>query len=192
MPIETTGTNQNSYITIAEANAILLNVHASFMAKGTQLATDETDDAYLTEAARDLDQLFSWTGKPATVEQNLAWPRKEVVKPGYKRGYDATWDLNASDSEVLLYKAQYLSGTSAAPTIPNDIVPLEIREAQALIAVLRKQGLNLISDTQGDSQGLQLPGGLKIAYVNAIREAADILKRTAQYGVFVGQPIVGA
>lgn len=192
MPIETTGTSQNSYVTIAEANAILLNVHASFMEVGTQLETNGSDDAYLIEAARDLDQLFAWIGQPTSTEQQRAWPRKGVIRPGYKQLGEPGWSFPASDEEFLLYKIQFLSGSSAAPTIPDDVVPLEIKEAQALIAVLRKQGLNLISDTQGDSQGLSLPGGLKIAYVNAIREAADIHKRTAQYGVFVGQPIVGA
>jgi hypothetical protein len=191
MPIETTGTNQNSYITMAEANAILLTVHASFMDIGVQLDANK-DEPYLIEAARDLSQLFAWTGKPATVEQNLAWPRKGVVRPGYVQVGEPQWSVAGTDEDFLVYKILYLSGSSNAPTIPDDVVPLEIREAQALIAVLRKNGSNLISDTQGDAQGLQLPGGLKIAYVNAIREAADIHKRTAQFGAFVGQSIVGA
>ena len=191
MPIETTGTNQNSYITVAEANAILLTIHASFMDIGTQLDLN-ADEPYLIEAARDLDQLFAWVGCPTTKDQNLSWPRKGVVRPGYKQIGEPQWSIPASDEDFLLYKIMFLSGSSAAPTIPDDVVPLAIREAQALIAVLRKNGSNLVSDTQGDAQGLQLPGGLKIAYVNAIREAADIHKRTAQFGVFVGQPIVGA
>lgn len=191
MPIETTGINQNSYITVAEANAILLTIHASFMEIGTQLDLN-ADEPYLIEAARDLDQLFAWIGCPANTDQNLSWPRKGVVRPGYKRVGEPQWSVPASDADFLLYKVRFLSGGSDAPTIPDDVVPMAIKEAQALIAVLRKNGSNLVSDTQGDAQGLQLPGGLKIAYVNAIREAADIHKRTAQFGSFVGQPIVGA
>jgi hypothetical protein len=191
MSIETSGPNQNSYITIAEANAILLTVHASFMEVGTQLDPLK-DEAYLIEAGRDLAQLFAWVGQPTSTEQNMAWPRKGVPKPGYVTQGEPQWSVPGTDLDFLAYKVNWLSGSSSAPMLDENVVPLEIREAQALIAVLRKEGLNLVSDNQGDSQGLQLPGGLKVAYVNAVRESADIHKRTAQFGVFVGQSIVGA
>ena len=192
MSIETAGPNQNSYITIQEANTILLTVQASFMPLGTNLIPDE-DEPYLLEAAQDLDQLWDWTGCPTEMEQALAWPRRHVVKPGFTMPAEPGWRVPYDSEAWLRFRIDYLmAGASGIPTIPTDAVPRQIKEAQALIAVLRKNGSNLISDTQGDAQGLQLPGGLKIAYVNAIREAADIHKRTAQFGSFVGQPIVGA
>jgi len=205
MTISTSGLDQNSYITITEANAILLLCNASFMDAGHQLSINGDDDAYLLEAARDLDYLWAWAGYRATNEQTMQWPRVRVPKPGQRipcepGWYDEgtiwggthNWGTGIQLDPWLLYKIDFLSGNPAFQMLDSTIVPQEIKEAQALIALLRKKGGNLISDDQDNAQGMVLPGGLKIAYVNALKQAADIHKRTAQFGQFVGTGIIGS
>lgn len=188
--IITTGTGQNSYISLSEANSILLTVQASFFEPGSDLVEDDTP--YLLEAFRDLQRYWDWKGAPATAEQVGMWPRKYVQKPGWQvpgePGWSEPW---TGPLDWIAYKMRYLDGgVGAAVYIPSDTVPLDIKEAQALIAMLRKSGGNLVGDNQGDLQGTQL-GKVKISYVNAIRESADIHKRTAHYGRFKAGLLTG-
>lgn len=192
MPAEiiTTGTTQNSYITLSEANALLMTIQAPFYEVGDQLS--EADTPYLLESFRDLERNWDWTGQPTADEQAAQWPRKYVKKPGWQVPGEPGWSVPENGVyDFLAYKMRYLSGeTTSASYIPSDAIPLDIKEAQALIAMLRKSGGNLVGDNQGDLQGTQI-GKIKLSYVNAIRESADIHKRTGQYGRFKAGLLTG-
>jgi hypothetical protein len=188
MTITTSGDDQNSYITLSEANALLLTMKASFMDLGEQL--EEGDEAYLIESANDLEALWRWSGHPTENTQAMAWPRKFVRKPGWVQPCEPGWRTPYDAAEWMQYKVDYLSGSNvAAQFLPDDEVPRGIKEAQALIALLRKKDGNLIGDDQGDAQGTQL-GPMRISYVNAVRESADIHKRTGQLGLFIGDGLM--
>jgi hypothetical protein len=188
--IVTEGESQNSYITVSEANAILATIHSSFFEVGDTLNENE-DTAYLCEAFRDLQRLWSWKGQPSTATQVGQWPRKYVTKPGWCVPGEPGWSVpECGQYDWLAYKMRFLDGTTAAEYLPDDVVPLDIKEAQALIAMLRKNGSNLVGDNQGDTQGMTV-GKVKISYVNAIRESADIHKRTGQYGRFLAGLLTG-
>jgi hypothetical protein len=185
----TTGGNQNSYITLSEANAILATTYASFYEVGETL--EAGGEVYLFEAFKDLERLWSWKGQPASADQVAQWPRKYVPDPNWRvpgePGWSAPW---TGDLGWLAYKARYLDGSVSSSDIPDDVVPLDIKEAQALIAMLYKSGGNLVGDNQGDLQGTQV-GKLKLSYVNPIRESAAIHKRTGQYGRFKAGLLTG-
>lgn len=188
--VVTSGPNQNSYITIDEANLLFLTLAPSFL--GTDTAQlDETDTRYLLEAARDLDSLWSFKGAPTSNAQNLAWPRMYVDKPGFEMPGEPGWSTPYSLVDALQFKIDYLTpGRSAIPLIDHTTVPRQIREAQALIALLRKLGKNLVGDNQGDAKGLQLDSGFKIDYVNALRDSADIHRLLSGLGVFIGDRLL--
>ena len=183
----TTGENQNSYITFEEANALLLGMVASFFELGDQL--DEGDEAYLLEAASDLDCLWRWSGRPTDNQQALAWPRKDVAKPGFKIPAEPGWNTPYDPAAWLQYKIMYLDGTQNVPMIDSATVPKAIKEAQALIAMLRKKEGNLIGDTNDDTLG-DVIGPLRTGYVNAVRKASEVHKRTSQFGNFIGDGLL--
>lgn len=189
--IVTSGAGQNSYITLSEANALLLTVAASFMsddAADNQLGVD--DERYLIEAAADLNLLWNWDGEATDPAQPLAWPRRFVTKPGYRAPLEPGWSLPFDYADWIACKPYLYGATNAAQFIPDDEAPQLIKEAQALIALLKKQGSNLVGDNQGDLQGTQI-GKIKVSYVNAIRESADIHKRTGQFGRFSAGLLTG-
>lgn len=187
--IITSGASQNSYISLAEAQALLLTMAASFQTgEADELA--DGDQRFLIEAASDLNLLWDWAGDPTDPAQVMAWPRSSVTKPGYRFPAEPGWTLPYSYGEFIYYKSILASGFAADQFIPSDQVPTHIKEAQALLAVLKKQGSNLVGDNQGDLQGTQI-GKLKLSYVNAVRESADIHKRTGQYGRFKAGLLTG-
>ncbi|OJY60932.1 MAG: hypothetical protein BGP16_00905 [Sphingobium sp. 66-54] len=188
--IQTSGEGQNSYITLSEANAILMTTQTSFFEVGDQFETGE--EAYLIEAFRDLERLWDWAGQPATMDQSAQWPRKYVPKPGWQVPGEPGWSVPENNAfEWIAYKERYLTGgVQSASFISADTVPLDIKEAQALIAMLRKSGSNLVEDNQGGFQGTQL-GKIKLSYVNAVRESADIHKRTGHFGRFKAGLLMG-
>ncbi len=173
----------------AQANALILTMAASFFT-GDDTLTDGDDDAYLIEAASDLEYLWRWSGWPTDLEQTMAWPRRYVTKPGWIPPLEPGWSLPYDETMFMFYKVNFLSQSNlASQFVDETTVPKAIQEAQVLLAVLRKQGGNLIGDTQGDSLGTQL-GQVKVSYINAVRESRDIHKRTAQYGSFIGEGIM--
>ena len=186
--IVTSGASQNSYITLSEANALLLTMAASFMT-GTD-ALGNGDERYLIEAAADLSLLWDWSGEPTDDAQALAWPRRFVPKPGYRAPSEPGWSIPFDYADWIAFKPYLYGATTADQFIGETVVPLHIKEAQALIALLKKQGGNLYGDNQGDLQGTQI-GKIKVSYVNAIRESADIHKRTGQYGRFKAGLLTG-
>lgn len=191
MAIITSGPGQNSYVTLEEANILLLQVRASFMEPNDQLHA--TDEDVLLEAAQDLETMWEWQGVQTDPNQDMAWPRKYVVKPGFRYppapGWHASWDHDAA----LQFKINFLIGAnSAIPFLDENTVPHQIKVAQALLALLRDKGKNLIGDTRGDDKGMQLDTGFKVDYVNAPYESADIRKRVAALGTFIGDPMIRA
>lgn len=189
--VHTSGPNQNSYITIDEANLLFLTLAPSFVDDHEMAQLDHVDTRYLIEAARDLDTLWSFKGVPTDNAQNMAWPRRYVDKPGFEMrgesGWSAPWDYEAA----LQFKIDYLTpGRSAIPVLDHTAVPQQIKEAQALIALLRKLGKNLVGDNQGDAKGLQLDTGFKVDYVNALRDSADIHRLLAGLGLFIGDSLL--
>lgn len=188
--VVTSGPGQNSYITIDEANLLFLTLAPSFLG-GDAAQFDYTDTRFLLEAARDLDALWSFKGVPANNSQNMAWPRMYVEKPGFEMPGEPGWSAPYSDSDALQFKIDFLTpGRSVVPLLDHLTVPRAIKEAQALIALLRKLGKTLVGDNQGDSKGLQLDTGFKIDYVNAIKDSADIHRLLAGLGVFIGDRIL--
>jgi hypothetical protein len=114
-----------------------------------------------------------------------------VDKPGFEMpgesGWSAPWDYDAA----LQFKIDYLTpGRSAIPLLDHTTVPLQIKEAQALLALLRKLGKNPVGDNQGDAKGLQLDSGFKVDYVNALRDSADIHRLLSGLGVFIGDRLL--
>ncbi|MBX9753905.1 MAG: hypothetical protein K2X80_04070, partial [Pseudomonadaceae bacterium] len=163
---------------------------ASLAELGEQL--ESGDEAYVLEAFNDLETMWRWTGTPTSNDQPAQWPRIYVPKPGWAVPGEPGWSAPGDDSDWLAYSIRFLRGTSITGAfLDSQTVPESIKVAQALIALLRKKEGNLIGDTQDDSQGLQI-GSLKVAYVNAIRQSADIHKRTAQLGSFIGDGLVRA
>lgn len=189
MTLITSGSDQNSYVTNSEANALLLTMAASFLT-GDDALTDVDDDRFLIEAASDLQYLWRWAGWPTDLTQTMAWPRRYVTKPGWVPPLEPGWSTPYDEQMFMMYKVNVLSNSNPATEfVDQTAVPKAIKEAQVLIAVLRKQGGNLIGDNQGDAQGTKL-GSLTVSYVNAIRESADIHKRTGQYGTFIGDALL--
>ena len=187
--IVTSGPTQNSYLDLATANAILLTCATSFMDIGEQL--DTLDEPYLLEAARDLESLWAWQGQPSDYNQALAWPRRYVTKPGFQMPCEPGWSAPWSQDAALEFKIDYLTpGLSAVPLLDPTVVPQQILEAQALLAMFRKKGGSLIGDTKNDAQGLQLDTSFKIAYVNPVRAAGDINKRLAGLGLYLGDSLL--
>lgn len=66
------GPSANSYLTVAEADALL--AQRLYVSKWTA-AVNATKEAALQWATNLLDQGFNWEGSPTTVEQALRWPR---------------------------------------------------------------------------------------------------------------------
>lgn len=189
----TRGPGQNSYVTVEEANILLLSMDASFIDDDTprQLVGD-LDTARLLEAAQDLDTLWRWSGQVTDPAQELAWPRRFVTKPGFERDRDPLWANQWDYGAAISYKYDFQmpGGPNAVPYLPSDAVPRQVKQAQAMIALLRKVGGNLVGDDKGDDYGNQLDSGFKVAYVNAIRDASDIHKRLAGLGWFIGDPLL--
>lgn len=187
--IITSGPDQNSYIDLETANQRLLACAASFCPIGTQLSPG--DEAYLVEACTDMETLWDYMGIPTLNDQALAWPRRYVIKPGFQMPMEPGWNTPYDPVAFIQFKIDYLTpGRSSVPYVDDETIPVRIQEAQALLAVLRKQGGNLVGDDQGNDQGAQYDVGLRIAYVNAVRESADIHKRMSGYAVWIGEGIL--
>ncbi|KQN09077.1 DnaT-like ssDNA-binding protein [Sphingomonas sp. Leaf28] len=183
--VVTDGPDQNSYITIDEANLLFLTLAPSFLGDDTAQLND-TDVRFLIEAGRDLDALWSFKGQPTSNAQNMAWPRIYVEKPGFEV------PAEPMDGDAFLqFKIDYLTaGRTIIPYLDHLTVPRPIKEAQALLALLRKLGKNPVGDNQGDAKGLQLDSGFKVDYVNALRDSADIHRLLSGLGVFIGDRLL--
>lgn len=184
--VVTTGPEQNSYITVDEANLLMLTLAPSFAPDPEQFA--DSDARFIIEAARDLDSLWDFSGIPTQNAQNMAWPRMYVTKPGFQMPCEPL-----GGDAFLQFKIDYLTpGRSAVPYLDQTTVPRAIKEAQALLALLRKMNKTLVGDNQGDTKGLQLDSGFKIAYVNEVRDSADIHRLLSGLGVFIGDHVLRA
>ncbi|MBL4793674.1 MAG: hypothetical protein JKY97_12200 [Citromicrobium sp.] len=76
----------NSYVTLAEANAL---ADTRLFAGSWDAATDDTRERALITATALLDRL-QWKGRPLVATQPLAWPRAPDARP---YGYPLTTDI---------------------------------------------------------------------------------------------------
>ncbi len=119
------GANSNSYCTVAEADAF----HESRLYSDTwDNATPDQKVRALITATRLLDEHMEWAGSPATVEQNLCWPRVATF-----------------DTEGYLYD-------HINRQIGSDEIPQKLKEATAEFARILLDGDRTGDTTEGISQ----------------------------------------
>lgn len=193
MGLETTGTNANSWQTIIQANQFLTDFAHPLVGPSPELNVN--DEPYLIEAAKEISRMWSFKGETVEPLQTLAWPRKGVLLEGKKPS--ANWFANTFphlDPDYEDY-ARFLHfespGLSNEPvTLPEDVIPREVLEAQAILAVFKTQNITLWQDNGFNASEIKIDGVGTIKQTNAVAAADAIFMRLAKWGSFRGASIV--
>lgn len=193
MGLQTTGQDANSWQTIEQANQFLTDFAHPLLGVSPELGDD--DEPYLIEAAKEISRMWSFKGQQADPLQALAWPRKGVVIEGKKPGRDwfATTFPNL-DPEVQDY-AYFLHFESPGISttveyLPDDAIPREVLEAQAILAAFKVKGITLWQDNAFNASEVKLDGVGTIKPTNSVAAADAVFMRLARWGGFRGSSIV--
>lgn len=183
--LNTTGPDANSFITLDEANIIISETAHPSIPSGFQLSTEQLPE--LLEAARKVN-LWAFRGERTHTYQRLAWPRSGYSIPGKAPGPNWLADYPHIDpsSADLAYFVHFESpGLSSFTLLPDDFIPQEVKEAQAIIAALAVNGVTIWQDNKYDSSTVQL-GPIKIDPVNTVAKADIVFERLGRWGTFAG------
>lgn len=187
MALTTTGTKANSWVSLDDANLILLEVYSPDIPAGFQLTPDHIPQ--LIEAARTISALWSFPGTRAEPLQTLAWPRKCVPVPSERpkgNWFSTTYPhLDPADEAYVHFLAYEAPGFLATTIYPETEIPDEVKEAQAILAALFVQGVTVWEDNKGDNTQVQIDT-LKIDNVNAVSRIMIVKERLARWGKFIG------
>ncbi|WP_293920883.1 DnaT-like ssDNA-binding protein [Sphingobium sp. UBA5915] len=193
MGLETTGSAANSWQTIVQANQFLTDFVHPLLGVSPELSNG--DEPYLIEAAKEISRMWSFKGQPVEPLQTLAWPRKGVVIEGKTPGSD--WyarnfpHLDPGYEEYVRFLHFDSPGISNAPTLlPNDVVPNDILEAQAILAAFKVRNITLWQDNAFNASELKLDGVGTIKPANAVAATDAVFMRLARWGSFRGVSIV--
>ena len=193
MALNTTGIKASSWIDLDTANLILLDIYHPDIPAEFQLEPDHIPQ--LLEAARSISALWQFGGQRTDALQTLAWPRKLVRVPGVRPGpnwFSETYPCLDPDQETF---ARFLAfdapGFLSDNAYPEDSIPDEVKEAQAILAALFVQGITVWEDNKGDNTNVQL-GSLKIDNVNAVSRIMIVRERLARWGKFIGSHMSAA
>lgn len=187
MALTTTGTKANSWVSLDDANLILLEVYSPDIPAGFQLNTEHIPQ--LIEAAKAISNLWSFPGTRVEALQTLAWPRKDVSIPSERPR--SNWfstnypHLDPADEAYVYFLAYEAPGFLSSTIYPADQIPDEVKEAQAILAALFVQGVTVWEDNKGDNTQVQIDT-LKIDNVNAVSRIMIVKERLARWGKFIG------
>ena len=102
--------SSNSYLTAAETGDVLSLVAASSRCKAWNALATADKELFLMRATRLLEQFMEWDGRKVMDDQPIGWPRDFVYGP-----------------DRCLY-------------LPNNVIPTQVKEAQALMALHLSEG----------------------------------------------------
>lgn len=193
MGLETRGPTANSWQTIVQANQFLTDFVHPLLGISPELS--DGDEPYLIESAKEISRMWSFKGQPVEPLQPLAWPRKGVVIEG--RTPDAEWysrnfpHLDACYEDFARFIHFESPGLSNAPVLlPDNLVPTEVLEAQAILAAFKVRNITLWQDNALNASELKLDGVGTIKPANAVAAADAVFMRLAKWGSFRGASIV--
>lgn len=192
MELITTGTEANSWVSLSEANIILLEVPAAFYGyDGDDEFQFETDDIkWLVEAHRQITANFHFRGRKADARQRLAWPRKGfmIEQMGCPSDWFETYfpNLPASHAAYTIALHWDTPGLSRYEELADDEIPADLKEAAVILAALLKNGGSLHSDNKGDATTYSL-GGISGDNINAVAQAEAVFQRVGQWGAYIGK-----
>lgn len=187
MELRLTGTNANSWVSLDDANIILMDVPASSYG-GTVVEFKADDIPFILESHRQISTLWRFSGKRMDARQRLAFPRigfmLETGSP------TSTWFADTyphlDDSwEPLANHIAWDLGQARYSELANDEIPEDIKEAAVILAALHKNGLSLFEDNKGDSTTYGL-GPLSGDNINATAVAGAVFQRMARWGAWQG------
>lgn len=193
MGLEITGSNANSWQTVTQANLFLTDFVHPLLGVSPELT--EYDEPYLIEAAKEISRMWSFKGQPVDPMQQLAWPRKGVILEGKKAGSD--WFarnfpyLDPCLEEYAHFIHFESPGLSNAPTfLPETVIPVEVLEAQAILAAFKTKNITLWQDNAFNASEVKLDGVGTFKPTNAVAAADAVFMRLAKWGAFKGTSIV--
>lgn len=192
MELLTTGANANSWVTLSQANIILLEVPASFYGyEGTDEFQFESEDIkWLVEAHRQISSNWTFRGRKVDPRQRLAFPRTGFMIES--AGCAGDWfetnfpHLPASHAAYTIALHWDTPGLSAYEELDNDEIPTDLKEAAVILAALLKNGGSLYEDNKGDSTAYSL-GGISGDNINAKATAEAVFQRVGQWGAYIGK-----
>lgn len=193
MALETTGPNANSWQSIVQANQFLVDFYHPALGISPELSRG--DEPYLIEAAREISLMWRFRGEPVVSLQALAWPRRGVLLDGKRPSgdwYGRTFpNLDPSLEEFATFIHFESPGLSATPeTLPENMIPREVLEAQAILAAMKLKGITLWQDNAYDASEVKLDGVGTIKPLNAVAAADAVFMRLARWGAFKGSASV--
>lgn len=198
MALITTGDNPNSWVTITQANLILVDVPNELLGYEPEEGQPKTfqlgpnDVKYLIEAHKQIGSNFAFGGQKLDPRQRLPFPRKGFMLSGATGGPDwfpTNFPNLSGDHEEYARQLHFLvPGLSLYSELPNDEVPEDVKEAAVILAALLKNGHSLFNDNKGDSTGYSV-GGISGDNINAVAMAQAVFQRMASWGTFIGARI---
>ncbi|WP_448538402.1 DnaT-like ssDNA-binding protein [Sphingobium yanoikuyae] len=193
MGLETSGATANSWQTIVQANQFLTDFVHPLLGISPELS--DGDEPYLIESAKEISRMWSFKGQPVEPLQPLAWPRKGVMLEGKMPGAD--WyartfpNLDPCFEEYARFIHFENPGLSNVPVLlPEDLIPTEVLEAQAILAAFKVRNITLWQDNAFNASELKLDGVGTIKPANAVAAADAVFMRLAKWGSFRGASIV--
>jgi hypothetical protein len=193
MGLETTGQDANSWQTIEQANQFLTDFAHLLLGVSPELL--DNDEPYLIEAAKEISRAWQFKGQQVDPLQALAWPRKGVVLEGKKPG--ANWfrdnfpHLDCSYEEYARFIHFESPGLSAGVEyLPEDHIPREVLEAQAILAAFKVRKITLWQDNGFNATEVKVEGVGTIKPTNAVAAADAVFMRLARWGTFRGAGMV--
>jgi hypothetical protein len=193
LALETTGPNANSWQTVVQANQFLVDFVHPLLGASPELSTDDTP--YLIEAAREISHMWRFKGEPVSALQALAWPRKSVALEAKRAGPD--WyssnfpNVDPALEEFATFIHFESPGLSALPeTLGEDVIPREVLEAQAILAVFKVKKITIWQDNAYDASEVKVDGVGTIKPLNAVAATDAVFMRLARWGAFKGSSSV--
>ena len=193
MGLEITGASANSWQTIVQANQFLTDFAHPLLGISPELSGG--DEPYLIEAAKEISRMWSFKGQPVEPLQTLAWPRKGVVLEGkkpsadwYSRNFPALDPCYEEFAHFIHFESPGLSNVPVL--LPEDLIPTEVLEAQAILAAFKVRNITLWQDNAFNASELKLDGVGTIKPANAVAAADAVFMRLARWGSFKGTSII--
>jgi hypothetical protein len=148
--------NANSYVTVTEADTFFENQGNTVW---TELASDEAKEASLIRGAKYMQQKLRllWKGSRVDAFQSLDWPRRGVDVPDFFDPFFRQVNVPLQFQDTVF--------------IAEDYIPVEVQEAQMLLAASTLDASGAVSSQLQPAYGRKTKrekvGDLEVEYMTA-------------------------